>query len=89
MQQLISTPEQLGLILQAARRQQGLTQKDLALLLGQSQASVSRIEGGPQGMTLQQLLTLCKRLGLELVVRERGTTAPAQSSPAGGPAPGW
>lgn len=73
MQQIISTPEQLGLILQAARKQQGVTQQDLALLLGQSQASVSRIEGNPQGMTVRQLLALCKRLGLELVVRERGT----------------
>ncbi len=88
MQQIISTPEQLGRILQAARRQQGLTQSELALLLGQSQASVSRIEGSPQGMTLQQLLTLCKRLGLELVVRERGAASSA-SSPATGPAQGW
>lgn len=88
MQQIISTPEQLGRILQAARRQQRLTQQDLASLLGQSQASVSRIEGSPQGITLQQLLTLCKRLGLELVVRERGT-ADRASPPVSGPGQGW
>lgn len=76
MRQTISTPEQLGLILQSARRKRKLTQKDLALFLDQSQASVSRIETTPQTMTLQQLLTLCHRLGLELVVRERATAGP-------------
>lgn len=77
MRQTISTPEQLGLILQSARRKRKLTQKDLALVLDQSQASVSRIETTPQTMTLQQLLTLCHRLGLELVVRERAAAGPA------------
>ena len=87
MKQTITTPEQLSLILQSARKQHGLTQADMAGALGLSQASLSRLELNTQNMKVTQLLTLCKRLGLELVIRDRPTArldvAPSASDNAG------
>jgi HTH-type transcriptional regulator/antitoxin HipB len=71
MKQTITTPEQLSLMLQSARKRRGLTQADAAGFLGLSQASLSRLEINTQTMKVEQLLTLCKRLGLELIVQER------------------
>jgi HTH-type transcriptional regulator/antitoxin HipB len=76
MKQTITTPEQLSLILQSARKQHGLTQSDMAGFLDLSQASLSRLELNTQNMKVTQLLTLCKRLGLELVIRDRATAQP-------------
>lgn len=77
MKQTITTPEQLSLILQSARKRRGLTQSDLAGVLDLSQASLSRLELNTQNMKVTQLLTLCQRLGLELVMLDR---APAKLS---------
>ena len=71
MKQTITTPEQLSLILQSARKRRGLTQSDLAGFLDLSQASLSRLELNTQNMKVTQLLTLCQRLGLELVILDR------------------
>ncbi len=73
MKQTITTPEQLSLILQSARKRHGLTQSDMAGFLDLSQASLSRLELNTQNMKVTQLLALCKRLGLELVIRDRAT----------------
>lgn len=76
MKQTITTPEQLSLILQSARKRHGLTQSEMAGFLDLSQASLSRLELNTQNMKVTQLLALCKRLGLELVIRERATARP-------------
>lgn len=76
MKQTITTPEQLSLILQSARKRRGLTQSDLAGALDLSQASLSRLELNTQNMKVTQLLALCKRVGLELVIRDRATADP-------------
>jgi HTH-type transcriptional regulator / antitoxin HipB len=73
MKQTITTPEQLSLIIQSARKRRGLTQSDMAGVLDLSQASLSRLELNTQNMKVTQLLTLCKRLGLELIIRDRAT----------------
>lgn len=73
MKQTLTTPEQLSLILQSARKRRGLTQSDLAGVLDLSQASLSRLELNTQNMKVTQLLTLCQRLGLELVMLDRAT----------------
>lgn len=73
MKQTITTPEQLSLILQSARKRHGLTQSALAGSLDLSQASLSRLELKTQNMKVTQLLMLCQRLGLELVMLERAT----------------
>ena len=77
MKQTITTPEQLSLIVQSARKRHGLTQASMAGGLVLSQASQSRLELNTQNMKVAQLLTLCKRLGLELVIRDRTTADPS------------
>ena len=82
MKQTITTPEQLRLILQSARKRLGLTQSEMAVLLDLSQASLSRLELNPKNMKVMQLLTLCKRLGLQLVIGDQVTPSPvAKPSP--------
>lgn len=81
MKQTITTPEQLSLMLQAARKRSGLTQADAAGFLDLSQASLSRLELATQTMKVGQLLALCKRLGLELIVQDR-TTTPLGTEPS-------
>lgn len=88
MKQTITTPEQLSLILQSARKRRGLTQADMAGLLDLSQASLSRLELNTQNMKVTQLLALCKRLGLELVVRDRAA-AGTGSAPVSGDKVDW
>jgi HTH-type transcriptional regulator / antitoxin HipB len=80
MNQTLNAAEQLSSILQSARKRSGLTQSELAELLDLSQASMSRLELNTQGMKVSQLLTLCKRLGLELVIRDRVATHSGASS---------
>lgn len=77
MNQTITTPEQLSLIMQSARKRRGLTQANMAAVLDLSQASLSRLELNTQNMKVTQLLTLCKCLGLELVIRDRLTAHPS------------
>ena len=88
MKQTITTPEQLSLILQSARKRRGLTQAEMAGLLDLSQASLSRLELNTQNMKVSQLLALCRRLGLELVVRDRATGGPGRA-PASGDKVDW
>lgn len=76
MKQTITTTEQLSLILQSARKRCGLTQSEMAGFLGLSQASLSRLELNTQNMKVAQLLTLCRRLGLALVIQDQATAKP-------------
>lgn len=75
MKQTITTPEQLSLMLQSARKRRGLTQANAAGFLDLSQASLSRLELNTQTMKVEQLLALCKRLGLDLIVQDRATAS--------------
>ncbi|MEN5000084.1 helix-turn-helix transcriptional regulator [Luteimonas sp. TWI875] len=72
------TSAQLGALLQAARKAQGLTQAALASRLGLSQSRVSHLELNAHEMSVAQLLAWCAALGLELGMGRRG--APASSS---------
>nr|WP_175129414.1 helix-turn-helix transcriptional regulator [Achromobacter piechaudii] len=69
------TPGQLGSVLQAARKAQGLTQSALAIRIGLSQSRVSHLELHPHELSVEQLITWCSALGLELVVGMRGSVA--------------
>jgi HTH-type transcriptional regulator / antitoxin HipB len=62
----------LGLLLKGVRRQQGLSQQELALKAGgTSQARLSQLELQPGRLTLERLLLITAALDLELVVRPR------------------
>lgn len=70
MQHRILTAEQLGVLLQSARKAVHITQAQLAAQLGLSQSRMSKIEHAPGSATVQQLLALGSALGIELVMHE-------------------
>ena len=80
MQHPIRTTLQLGQLLLSARKQQGLSQAELAARLGLSQARISQLEQQPQTITAQQLLQLTSVLGLELLVQTRDSAQDAGST---------
>lgn len=49
-----------------ARKRAGLTQMQLSEATGIDQASISRMENGKQGITLEYLKRIAEALGLEL-----------------------
>lgn len=77
MKQVLSVAEQLGPLLQAARKSTGLSQTALAGRLGISQSRVSAMELDPGSISLAQLLSMCSALGLELLVQTK--TGPGAS----------
>ena len=73
-EQVIRAPAQLGGLLKSVRRQQDLSQQQLALKAGGiSQARLSQLELQPGRLTLERLLLILAALNLELVVRHRET----------------
>lgn len=54
-------------LLKAARENAGVTQVELAELLGQTQSFVSKIERGDRRLDILQLRTILKALGTSLV----------------------
>ena len=83
MQQILSLSDQLKLLLQAARKSAGLSQTELARRLGLSQSRMSAMELDPASIRLDQLLSICATLQLELVVQTKGTSINKQPSPTG------
>lgn len=87
MNQLLSVPSQVGLIIRAARKAARLTQKELAAKLGLSQNRLSELETDPGSMRVDQLLSVVAALGLELQVQPRsGVSAARDDGAEGGPA---
>jgi HTH-type transcriptional regulator/antitoxin HipB len=77
-EQVIRAPAQLGVLLKGVRRQQGLSQQELALKAGgTSQARLSQLELQPGRFTVERLLLILAALDLELVVRPRETSTKA------------
>lgn len=74
-EQVVRAPAQLGLLLKGVRRQQGMSQQELALKAGGiSQARLSQLELQPGRLTVERLLLILAALDLELVVRPRQTS---------------
>jgi len=71
MKQILTLPDQLSPVLQAARKSAKLTQSELAKRLDLSQSRMSAIELDPASMRLDQLLAICSSLQLELVVQTK------------------
>lgn len=61
----------IGQVVATARRSHGLTQQDLADLIGVQRPYVSQLEQGKTTKYLERLTDLLDVLGLELVVRPR------------------
>jgi HTH-type transcriptional regulator/antitoxin HipB len=71
MQQLLTTPEQMGQILRTARRAQGLTQAQAGIRLGLSQNRVSELEQDAARITVAQLLAMTALCGLQIEILTR------------------
>ena len=65
--------DEIGRHIRAARKLRGLSQKELALRLGMSRATISQIESGSvQEIGIRRVMRLLDSLGLELRVRQAG-----------------
>ena len=71
MKQILSIADQVGPLIQAARKSAGLSQTDLANRLGIKQSRVSAMELDPGSISLEQLMTICSALNLELQVQTK------------------
>lgn len=74
MNQMVRSPTQLGSLIHHARTQRGLSQQDLADLIGTYQKTISSIEKGSPGAKLETMFSLLAALDLdlELVPRRKG-----------------
>ncbi len=76
----IRTAQQLGPILKSYRLQHGLTQAELGRKLGMPQQQVARIEATPYRVTVDTLMKVLAVLEVDLVLRSRTNTPPANQS---------
>lgn len=67
----LQLPSQLGPHLRALRRARKMTQRDLAVRLGVTQARVATIEANPAAVSVGQLMTILAALGVDIVLRPR------------------
>jgi len=68
---MITSSEQLGQVLQGARKVAGLTQTDAAARLAMSQSRMSHLELNPETISVAQLLALLAAYELDLLVEPR------------------
>ncbi|MBN8293408.1 helix-turn-helix transcriptional regulator [Rhodobacter sp. NTK016B] len=71
MDQIARTTKDLGQVLRAARKAQGLTQAELAARAGVWQRTVSNIETGTSGAKVDTIFDLLAALDLELRIVPR------------------
>ena len=83
------TPTQMGQILKTARKNNQLSQTELASRVGLSQSRISAFEQQPENIGLGQLLSVLNALGLELTVQARQTTASQALQARDSDAPEW
>ncbi|MFP4517689.1 MAG: helix-turn-helix transcriptional regulator [Desulfovibrionales bacterium] len=62
----------LGVMVRAKRKQDGLTQSDVAAFSGVGIRFVSELERGKPTVRMDRILEVLNGLGLELVVKQRG-----------------
>jgi HTH-type transcriptional regulator/antitoxin HipB len=77
--QPLVTPTQLGAQLVSARKGLKLTQAQLASRVGISQRRMSELERAPGTFSVDQLLSVCAHLGLQLSLQLRVDDAPQQN----------
>jgi HTH-type transcriptional regulator/antitoxin HipB len=71
MHQIVRLPRQLGAIIQSERLRQGMTQQELASLIGKQQKTISAIENGSDGTKLDTLLGVIAKLDLDIKIVPR------------------
>lgn len=76
---LANTPAQVGSILRGFRQRRGLTQAELAGLIGLPQKAISLAETHPDRIPLARLFQILGALEAELTLRERSTRSHARA----------
>ena len=71
----ISLPTELGEAVRAARKEQGLTQSELAQMSGCSQRFVSELERGKNGAEMGKVLQVLRALGLSVTLSDAHSPA--------------
>lgn len=82
----IRTPDQLTTLLQAFRKEAGMTQTEVAQRLGVKQQTISALERNAETVSAERLLRLLNVLGVELVMRQ---VTPGNVAQAGESQPTW
>lgn len=77
MNQFARSPQDIGQAIRQARKDKGLTQKDLAVKSGVWQETISKVETGTASTKVETLFALLAALDLELAVlpRRKGSQA--------------
>ena len=81
----VRTAEQLPALLQAFRKQAGLTQAAAAMRLGVTQQTLSALERNADKISAERLLQVLNIFGVELILRRSGDP-PAHQESSG---PSW
>lgn len=77
----IRAAEQLIPLFQAFRKQQNLTQADLATRLGVGQQTISQLERHPNKATLERLLRALAAMDVEMVLVSKSSQTPPPDTP--------
>lgn len=88
----LRTAEQLSVLLQAFRKESGLTQSEVALRLGVTQQTYSTLERNAETVGVGRLLKLLGILGVELVLSKPASLAdspPGETQPNAADKPAW
>jgi HTH-type transcriptional regulator/antitoxin HipB len=80
MEYTITTPPQLGRVLEGCRKQQGVTQSQLGAKVGLLQKAISAFETDPSRTSVARLFRLLSALELELVLRDKRSAPPRHAS---------
>ncbi len=78
----LKTTEQLREQLRSLRKERGMTQAQLGVLIGVTQARVVEIEANPGSVSLQQIMQVLHALGAGFVVRDAKAGAAPDASKA-------
>jgi len=70
---------ELGRLLHAHRKQQGITQADLAALSGVGVRFISDLENGKPSVELGRAIIVAEAVGLEIHIRPRGWRTSGQT----------
>lgn len=88
----LRTAEQLSVLLQAFRKESGLTQSEVALRLGVTQQTYSTLERNAETVGVGRLLKLLGILGVELVLSKPASLVDSptgETQPDAGDKPAW
>lgn len=70
---VVRQAQELGMLIQQTRKRQQLTQRDVAGLAGAGSRFMVELEQGKPTVQLQKALDVLALLGLEVVIRKKGT----------------